>query len=360
LPLAIETYETLKVLRDSRETLNLAWTSDEAELLACDLEQLITTELRRGLAAIQTYHVHDPYGEKLLSPAVCRAFGTASTGICIVSGAGVNSLLCALARLAVGQSVYVLGDTYPDFPAWVERSGGRCVPCSSSSEPEGQLAGSILFLERPSLTGAGLEDLSELSALCSRLQRRGALVLIDESNANYYEPAYSAANLVGSCANLLVLRGLSKAYGMGGLRIGYCLSSAALRERLHAVIPPLLASSLSLVLAARILELGDVAQELRARIVERKRRVLDVLGAAGAGPWVASSRFLPYVLLRAEPRFIRQRIEDKGIMGKFHPVWPGPGSSEQRLYRMSVPLRPSRMDRFEALMACAPSRGMHA
>jgi histidinol-phosphate aminotransferase len=59
------------------------------------------------------------------------------------------------------------------------------------------------------------------------------LVLLDEAYQEYSE--YTLAELVGDYDNLVILRTFSKAYGLAGLRLGYCIASeelvSTLRER---------------------------------------------------------------------------------------------------------------------------------
>lgn len=352
MPQAINSYRDVSLV-DREGVLNLAWTLDERRLLAMNLDSLISRELeeetQNGLEYVNLYAVKDPYGEQGLGPSVARFFSYASEPWCVTCGAGVISLLHALARLANGAPVQIVGETYPDFPFWVGRHGSRCVPCDAASAP-GEIAqsvnssgASLVFLERPSLTGDRFSELAELSALCEGAAMSDALVIVDESNANYYPPAFSAVHLIPTTGNLIVLRGLSKAYGLGGLRLSYCLAPARLGERVRSVVPPLLASSLSTRIGKKILELGDIAAPLRDRIQHSKTELSELLERAGLRKILQSSEFLPYLLLADSPAAIRSTLEDRGVLGKLHTVWPGSGSDVRYLYRLSAPLSAERM-----------------
>ena len=344
---AFRSYETVDPAAPEGDTLNLAWTRDERECLAVDLEAVLAAELRGEaddkLPFLNRYLVRDPYGEETLGPVVAAAFGLQARAGHVTCGAGVVSLLHAFARLA--PAVRILGDTYPDFPYYITQNGGSC---SSEHAP-------VWFLERPSLIGDAFADLGELRTLCDEAARRHAIVVIDESNANYYSPAWSAVGLAIAHDNLAVVRGFSKAYGLGGLRLAYCVASGALTERIRAVVPPLLASSLSLRLGARVLALGDITAPLRARIAAHKREVIALLERAGVGSseragaetLVASSEHLPYVFSRANP----EELAARGIVGKHHPFWSGAAGTLASLFRLSVPLTDARMTRFRELLS---------
>jgi hypothetical protein len=330
---AFRTYETLDPAADEGDTLNLAWTRDERGCLEVDLAALLADELRAeaaGLPYLGSYLVRDPYGEETLGPAVAAAFGLAT---CAVScGAGVVSLLHGLARFA--PTVRVFGDTYPDFPYWVAQSGGACTDAPDAG---------VWFLERPSFMGDAFSDLAELQRLCADAARHGAVVIVDESNANYYPPAWSAAPLACAIHNLIVLRGFSKAYGLGGLRLAYAIAAPALTERIRGCLPPLLASSLSLRLGARVLALGDITAPLRTRIAAHKRETVALFARAGVDGLVPSSEYLPYVLAPAP-------FASRGITGKLHPMWSTAGLCH--IYRLSVPLSDARIARLRQLLSC--------
>lgn len=342
MPLAVSSYRELD-LAEGDGRLNLAWTIDERDFLAADLDAVIADELeaeaREGLPFVDSYLVQDPYGEELLGLAVAALLGV--EGLRVTCGAGVISLLHSLARLARGKVVHVVGETYPDFPFWVERAGGRCV---AESPPAGA---DLVFLERPSLVGDRFADLSEVGELAVR----AGIVVVDESNANYYPPSFSAAGLVSEHENVVVLRGLSKGYGLGGLRLAYCVSSPSLEPAVRDAVPPLLASSLSLRIGRRVLELGDVAGPLRQRIAAHKQEAAELLRAAGFAGVVASSEHLPYVLL---PAAARERLDARGVAGKLHPPWPEPPAG--RPYRLSAPLRDERMQVLREKLAQADAR----
>ena len=336
---AFRSYETLDPSAAEGDGLNLAWTRDERECLSVDLAAIIADELRAELADarpyLDRYLVRDPYGEDTLGPAIAAAFELPLERNHITCGAGVVSLLHGLARLS--PTVRIVGDTYPDLPHYVSQSGGTLA-----------LDAPVWFLERPSLVGDVFAPLADLRALCADAARHGAIVIVDESNANYYPPAWSAVGLALAHPNLVVVRGFSKAYGLGALRLGFCVAAPALTERIRAVIPPLLASSLSLRLGARVLGLGDITASLRTRIAQHKREASSLFERAGVTALVPASEHLPYVLSRDEQQ---GTLEARGIVGKRHPMWSAERAALCHLYRLSIPLSHARMARLRERLA---------
>jgi hypothetical protein len=333
---AYRTYRHVDPSAPDGDGLNLAWTRDERDCLAVDLAALLAGDLRDP-QAMKRYLVRDPYGEDALGPAIASAFALPAWRQRITCGAGVLSLLHALAQLAPPDAVRVVGDVYPDFPHYVARS--RAAPTSG-----------IWFLERPSLYGDAFADLAALDALCDDASRSNAVVIVDESNANYAPPSWSAVALAAARDNLAVLRGFSKAYSLGALRLAFCVASPPLTECIRDVVAPLLASSLSLQLGARVLAAGDITAPLRARIAAHKPRALDILERAGIDALVAASDHVPYILSRAARDHIAARLESRGVVGKLHPMWSGTGRSLSHIYRLSVPLAETRLARLPTLL----------
>jgi len=343
MQLAVDSYRSIGALGDGPELLDLAWTSDEQERLAIDLRLLVAEELRaeagNGLDFLSRYLVQDPYAERLLAGPVGRFFGLGGPPPAVTAGAGVGSLLAAAAGLAGSRPVQILGSVYPDFPAWVERTGGRVA--------EGQRPG-LIFLERPQLTGSWQPSRAEIGALCRAAP--DAIVVIDESNANYCPPEESLVPAVSEWPNLLILRGFSKAYQMGGLRLGYCVSQAPMAEALRHRLPPLLASSLSLRIGIAILEQGDICVALRQAIAAALTRAKALFAGAGWAPDRAAHPALPYLLFDSANEARIAAIEARGIRGKRHAGWQA-GVGATSTYRISVPLVPARMEALQRRLA---------
>ncbi|MEN3304583.1 MAG: histidinol-phosphate aminotransferase [Micromonosporaceae bacterium] len=367
MPLALSSYAGLSTLGDDPELLNLAWTLDERHHLSVDVLAVVAAALRAevtdGLPSVRSYLVQDPYGEEILGPAATGPLGAAGP-VAITCGAGVGPLLADLVRLAGGAPLYIAGDVYPDLPHWAQRAGSHCVTYADrmpqiraaevtvAMHAENALAlGAVLVaLEHPALSPDLFIDAAAVGELCDRLAGHGVPVIVDESNANYWPPEFSCARLVASTPNLVVVRGLSKAYGLGGLRLGYCLSRPETASVLRGVIPPLLASSMSLALGSTVLSLGDVTGPLRERIRRHRAEVAGLMREADVGTPVAASEFLPYLLFGERPEQTRAALHGLGVLAKLQPVWSAEARAPQTVCRMSVPLDDGRMDRLRTLV----------
>jgi hypothetical protein len=180
--------------------------------------------------------------------------------------------------------------------------------------------------------------------------------VVDESNANYRPPVFSAVNLVNDATNLIVFRGLSKAYGLGGLRLAYCVAPAALTQRIRSVMPPLLASSLSLRIGRAVLKLGGCGSAVAGE--DRYRQGEDD-GATQGSRDTRAGHLKPAAALhpgRNYPAYVRSRLESSGVRGKFHPYWSAAENDVRYIYRLSTPRSPGRMDQLQERIATVGRR----
>ncbi|MGO6944393.1 aminotransferase class I/II-fold pyridoxal phosphate-dependent enzyme [Rhizobium johnstonii] len=342
MPLATQSYVNAD-LADSETLMSLAWTADEAAFLQPGLQTALDTVLAEAKLHLATYAVTDPFGQTALSETVAGKFALDPRSFTIFCGAGVSGLLFSLAAALSGKAVDVAGDCYPDFPEWLSRF-------SASVQTGLHRRADAVFIERPGFLGESeFDGKAALSDLC---RRSDAIVIVDESNANYLPDTESAAVLLRDRANLIVLRGLSKAYGMGGMRFGYAVCGARASAWARTVFPPLQNASLSVAMAREILALpADLCDRLRHQIRQAKDTFLRAATEMGFPKSVPVHDALPYVVYDPEDRndhldAVRE-LTQRGIVGKQHVLWSG---RARHLYRYSVPLDGSRIERFRRLM----------
>lgn len=94
----------------------------------------------------------------------------------------------------------------------------------------------ILFCCSPNNPSGNLLRKADLFKLC---KGANCLVVIDEAYAEFADPAgVVAPDTVNECGNLVVLRTLSKAWGLAGIRLGYCIAHPLLISYLLRVKAP--------------------------------------------------------------------------------------------------------------------------
>jgi len=137
----------------------------------------------------------------------------------------------------------------------------------------------VVFLASPGNPTGAVVPLDRIAELARALEDR-AVVVVDEAYQEFAAPP-SAATLLEAHPNLVVLRTLSKAHGLAGVRVGVALSHpdlAAVLRRVQAPYPiPVPVAELAVSALA-----GSVRRSVEARVAETRtgRELLaEILGA---------------------------------------------------------------------------------
>lgn len=115
-------------------------------------------------------------------------------------------------------------------------------------------------------------DMLPLEGIARIAESTDALVLVDEAYHEFSVDAPSAMELIAAHPNVAVLRTLSKAYGLAGLRIGYLAGSPEIVKAYLTVRQPYSVSVLSQALAEEVLSSQpDRPKSVVEAIAERAR-----------------------------------------------------------------------------------------
>lgn len=166
------------------------------------------------------------------------------------------------------------------------------------------------------------------AAAVRALLRPGRVVLVDEAfmDAVPGEPESLAGRPL---PGLLVVRSLTKHWGIPGVRAGYLLGEAALIERLRRGQVPWSVSTTAAaaMLACATPEAAVEARRRAHRIVARRRVLADGLSALGIDHVPSSA---PFVLARVGDG-VRERLREAGIAVRRADTFPGLGPEWVRI-----------------------------
>lgn len=110
----------------------------------------------------------------------------------------------------------------------------------------------------------------ELGLICDRA--RGATVLVDLAYTEFADEDLTQSALEHS--NAVIVRTLSKAYGLAGVRVGYAVGPERLIRAMRAAGSPFPVSSLSLAIASRALGMGQSQMRGTVAAVHEERSEL--------------------------------------------------------------------------------------
>jgi len=185
-------------------------------------------------AAAGNWMYADPESHDLRC-AVAAFHGVAPSNVVI--GEGIDGLLGHAVKIAIepGQAVVTSEGAYPTFNFHVDQHGGRLVkvPYRDDKEDLAALldaarreAAAILYVSNPDNPMGSWWSSAALADLIANLPD-GILLLLDEAYCDTAPPD-SIPPLDVANPNVLRFRTFSKAYGLAGARIGYCLGPGPL------------------------------------------------------------------------------------------------------------------------------------
>jgi len=193
----------------------------------------------------------------------------------ILCGNGATELIWAIARalLQSGSKAAVLGPTFGEYAAASRALGAQVVEYRAKAEMQFHVdlaevmtwlqveRPNILWLcnpNNPTATWLNQQAMSTIADTCADV---GAALVIDEAYWHFLIPqeSFSAMMLLEKtqATSLIVLRSLTKAYALAGLRLGYTVSSASVSARIRQQLPSWNVNSFAQ--AAGIVALADRA-----------------------------------------------------------------------------------------------------
>lgn len=117
------------------------------------------------------------------------------------------------------------------------------------------------------------------------------LVVLDAAYSEFADEDLTSEAL--GLGNVVVVRTLSKAFGLAGLRVGYALGSSEVIGRLAGFGSPYSLSGLSATLAAEVLERGMEDPETFAQAVgDQREKLISLLDELGCAPLPSQANFV--------------------------------------------------------------------
>lgn len=170
------------------------------------------------------------------------------------------------------------------------------------------------------------------SEVVASLAQPGRLLVVDEAFADCIPGETTSLAGRRDLPGLLVVRSLTKTWGLPGLRIGYVLGDEPTVRRLAGAQPPWPVSSLAAVAAEAVstaealAEAGAWARELGAER-DRLAAALAALTGVSVVPGAAAS----FLLLRSDDVTLRERLREHGVAVRRGDTFPGLGPAWLRI-----------------------------
>ncbi|MFQ5554674.1 MAG: pyridoxal phosphate-dependent aminotransferase [Acidimicrobiia bacterium] len=216
----------------------------------------------------------------------------------IVPGAGIDELilLCGRAFLGPGERAAAATPTYPLYRIATAQAGATLREVAAHPPafafPEAGITSvarqiDLLWLclpNNPTGTTAEWAQVETAVAACD------GIVVIDAAYAEFTDDDWTEA--VRRFQNVVVLRTLSKAFGLAGARVGFAMAHRALIDRIDSLRPPGSISSVSADLAVLALQRPDRMRRNVTDLVAARDDLVEKLSGFGWDPVPSATNFL--------------------------------------------------------------------
>ena len=158
----------------------------------------------------------------------------------------------------------------------------------------------IIFLCTPNNPTGDAIDSKELYAFLDKIDDN-TLVVVDGAYMEYASAkdttkAIEVKNLIQKYNNVIYLGTFSKAYGLGGMRVGYGIADSKIIEELYKLRPPFNITTLSLEAASVALEDEAFVSKSIALNFDEMKRYEEFAKANGIGTIESYTNFITLVL----------------------------------------------------------------
>nr|WP_294806807.1 threonine-phosphate decarboxylase [uncultured Nitrososphaera sp.] len=237
----------------------------------------------------------------------------------ITVGNGAAEIIYWFAQAFAGKRVVIPAPTFCEYELASEKAGAEVtfVPLSADFALDAEAVtksargADAVFLCNPN-NPTGLLATDAVRKVVDGVDPSTTRILLDECFIELVDKPKenTLADMVRKHENLVVLRSLTKSFGMAGLRLGYSISSPALAKEMQARKTPWNVNGLAQ--AAGIAALADRGHIARARaLVARERRFLhDRIRKAGFLPIKSDANYF-LVQIKGDSTEFRDRLLKK-------------------------------------------------
>jgi histidinol-phosphate aminotransferase len=284
-----------------------------------------------------------------LKAAVARRFAVPVE--CVATGCGSDDLMDSTIRAAgePGEEVVFMPPTFSMIEIFGRMNGMtlRPVPVREAADPTVLLRNgpALVYVCRPNNPTGESHSREWVGRLLNAVGEDGPIVLLDEAYADFAAGDFLAEAI--STSRLLILRTMSKVYGLAGLRVGFAIGSPEVVAEVEKSRGPYKVNRLAEAAAAAALDDSEGwIPEVLAKTKAERERLFGELLRRGLSPQPSQANFL-LLPLPAErtAKEVTAALRDRGVAIRPFPDLPEIGET----IRISVG-RPDETDIFlEAL-----------
>jgi histidinol-phosphate aminotransferase len=321
-----EDYATLELYRTERDPVDVDL-SDNTNLWGAHPGALAAVQ---GAVARNLVRYPDFYVDELREAAAER-FGVGPGNVC--TGCGSDHILDSAFRTAAANGG-VISYAAPSFimVEYFARLNGRTTRptpwADALADPSRLLEGDpvLVYVCRPNNPTGLLAPRDWVTRLLDAAGPGGPLVVVDEAYAEFMAPEETLVQEAAKRSRLLVVRTLSKAFGLAGMRVGVGVASPEVAREMEKSRGPYMVSSLAEAAAVKVLrdEEGWV-QRTVAECLENRERLIAELRGRDLDPLPTAANFVMIPVPQGCALRYAKELRAKGVaIRPFPPMYGAP------------------------------------
>lgn len=282
--------------------------------------------------ALTQLNRYPDYHRTAARQAIADAHGVPLEWIAADNGSG--SLLHGLVRLVTepGTTVAYGWPAFEAYPVAIGLAGGTPVPVEVQDSGAMDLDAiqksitentKLVFLCNPNNPSGGFVSYEELEKFISQVPDN-VLIVIDEAYREFVtlEDPEATIALVKNHKNVAIVRTLSKAYGLAGVRAGYVIAhpEVSLGLRRSTVGFALNSVAEAAIIAAFTLEAQKICTERIESVIKERDEFIAALTERGIEHLPSQSNF---VFIKGDAVDIAARFENQGVLARPFPAQGG-------------------------------------
>ena len=267
----------------------------------------------------------DPtYGE--LRRALAAVLHVPATAVTIANGS--VALIGAVIRTIAPSECLLVTPSFAEYPRALQasRCRMRCLPLDAARRFD--LDADVLIdaltkhrppmcvLTNPHNPSGALTPRPQMLRVVDRSLRTNTRLVVDEAFMDY-APTETLVSEAVQSEHLVVLRSLTKFYGMPALRVGYAVSSPRMAATIVTQLPPWPVTTLAASAAAEAVQDQEYARRALVSVAHQRRWLSQALGTIGVNVYPSAANFLLLRLPTTAPTSARLRarlITDAGVI----------------------------------------------
>ncbi|MCG3180700.1 MAG: Histidinol-phosphate aminotransferase [Phycisphaerae bacterium] len=253
--------------------------------------------------------------------AAADVFGVRPDGV--LAGNGSDDLLTMIARATLGPGdaavapypSYTLYQTLCEIQAarmtWIDWPADFSLPTDALVAAGAR----VCFLANPNAQTGTLVQPAEVARLASRF---AGLVVVDEAYVDFAGDGATSLPLLADHDNVLILRTLSKGYGLAGLRFGFAMAAPAVVTALAKVKDSYNCDAVSIAAATAAVRDQAYRRQTAAKVIAERGRLAGELRRRG---WDVPDSRANFLLARPpggrSPRAIYEALKARNILVRY-------------------------------------------